>query len=330
VLLTGNFVLTVDRVEGALEGLDAWLLVANSHGINVWCAAAGGHLDTHDVISALKTTGVAEQVRHRRVILPQLAAVGIEADEVRERSGWEAVWGPVYAEDLIASLCGEETPRMREVRFDFRQRMEMAVMWSAPLSVLALATLFFWPRGFLRLLALIWGLALTVYATFPLYQGLVEHRNFVGFSALFGILTLAGTILVGHLTGGLSVPFFLRWGGLGLAILFLLTFDLAGSTPLFKSWSHQERHYVVELDQERCIVCGRCVQVCPRGVLVEAGDAVSLPQARRCEQCGACIVQCPVDALAFVTRAGERVPPQDIRRYKLNLMGERKSTSKSA
>ena len=44
VLLTGNFTLTVRRLRDALRGRDAWLLVANSKGVNVWCAAGGGHL----------------------------------------------------------------------------------------------------------------------------------------------------------------------------------------------------------------------------------------------------------------------------------------------
>jgi ferredoxin len=329
VLLTGNYALTVDRVVRALEGLDAWLLVANSHGINVWCAAAGGHLNTHDVISALKTTGVAKRVDHRQVMLPQLAATGIEPDRVRERAGWEAVWGPVYVKDLPGLLRGEETPDMRQVHFNLRQRLEMALMWAGPLSVLALVMLLFWPGGFLPLLALIWGLTLAVYGAFPLYQGLVRRRSFVAFSALFGGLTGVGVALAGALTGGLSLSFFVRWGGLGLAMVLLLGLDLAGSTPLFKSWSHEERGHAVELDLEQCIVCGRCAQVCPRGVFVVA-DTVSMPQAERCEQCGACIVQCPVDALGFITPDGARLPPGHIRRCKLDLMGRRTSVSESA
>ncbi|HHS97113.1 MAG TPA: 4Fe-4S dicluster domain-containing protein [Chloroflexi bacterium] len=73
---------------------------------------------------------------------------------------------------------------------------------------------------------------------------------------------------------------------------------------------------------ERCVGCERCAQVCPRGVFTVA-DVAAQPYADRCERCGACIVQCPTDALAFVTPAGKRIPPEEIRRYKLNLMGRR-------
>ena len=89
VLVTGNYDLTVRRLLRALEGLDAWVVVANSRGVNVWCAAAGGHLGTAQAVTALKTSGVEDRVGHRRTILPQLAAVGVEAREVEERCGWE-------------------------------------------------------------------------------------------------------------------------------------------------------------------------------------------------------------------------------------------------
>jgi ferredoxin len=260
------------------------------------------------------------------VILPQLAATGVESDLLRERTGWETVWGPVYVEDLPDFLRGEETAEMREACFGLRQRMEMAAMWAAPLSVLALVTLFFWPDGLLPFLALIWGLTFAVYGTFPLYEGLVRRGSLPGLLVLLGSLTVVVVAVVGALTGNLALSFLLRWGGLGLATVLLLAFDLAGSTPLFKSWSHEERGCRVELDLEECIVCGRCAQVCPRAVFVVA-DAASMPGAERCEQCGACIVQCPVDALAFVTSGGERIPPEDIRRYKLNLMGGRRVLS---
>lgn len=324
VILTCNFALTVAVVERALRGLDAWLLVANSRGINVWCAAGGGHLTTHDAVSALKTTGISERVAHRRVILPQLAAVGIEADHVQERAGWQVIWGPVDARHLPAflNLNGEEDAHIRQVAFGLPARLEMAVMWAMPLSLLALVTLLFWPAGFLPLVVLIWGLALAVYLAFPLYEPLVARGSLVGFVALFAGLALAGIALTGTLIDSLTLPFLTRWGGLGIGVVLLLAIDLAGSTPLYKSWLHDDRRYRVALESDQCIGCGHCARVCPRGVFA-VEEVAALPHAGRCEQCGACIVQCPTDALAFLTPSGERIPPQTIRRYKLNLMGQR-------
>ena len=97
---------------------------------------------------------------------------------------------------------------MREVTFGPLARLEMAVMWAAPLSLLALVTLLFWPAGLLPLLALVWGLALAVYLAFPLYEPLVARGSLVGFVALFAGLTLAGVALTGTLADHLSLPFF--------------------------------------------------------------------------------------------------------------------------
>jgi NAD-dependent dihydropyrimidine dehydrogenase PreA subunit len=232
----------------------------------------------------------------------------------------------VYVEDLPDFLRDEETAGVREVRFDLRQRLEMAMMWATPISVLALVTLLFWPGGLLPLLALIWGLTFAVYGAFPLYEGLVRRGSLAGVVVLFGGLAVAAVALAGVLTGHRLQSFVLRWGGLALAVMFLLAVDLAGSTPLFKSWSHEERDYPVELDVDVCTICGLCAQVCPRRVFTVA-EAVSLPGASACVQCGACIVQCPADALAFVTPSGVRVPPGDTRRNKLNLVGQRRAPS---
>lgn len=326
VVLTGNFALTVARVERALRGTDAWLLVADSHGINVWCAAAGGHLTTHSAISALKTSGIEQRVAHRRVVLPQLAATGIEADRLQERTGWQAVWGPVEARDLSAFLRGQSSPAMRQVRFGPFRRLEMAIMWAFPLSLLALLALPSWPAGVPGLLALIWGLSLGIYLGFPVYERLVARGNLAAFLLLLGGLTVGGTAAAGAATDRLTGPFLLRWGGIGLGAALLLGFDLAGTTPLHKSWTHEERRYRVALDVDRCIACGRCAEVCPRGVFT-VQEVASQPHADRCQQCGACIVQCPTDALAFEGPGGRRIPPYIVRRYKLNLMGRRTSTA---
>lgn len=97
VVVTGNFHLTFRRVQKALRGQNCYLLVVQSQGINVWCASAGGEMNTHSVLAALKISGIAGFVDHRELILPQLSAPGIDATMLRKESGWEGKWGPVYA-----------------------------------------------------------------------------------------------------------------------------------------------------------------------------------------------------------------------------------------
>ena len=136
ILVTGNFTLTVRRMMKTLEGRDVWLLVADSQGINVWCAAGGGHLTHHEVVAAVRACAISSRVSHRMLILPQLAATGVEPHKITATTGFETRWGPARLEDLPAYLDrGYRTvKRDRYMRFPLWERMEMAVMWAAPMT----------------------------------------------------------------------------------------------------------------------------------------------------------------------------------------------------
>jgi NAD-dependent dihydropyrimidine dehydrogenase PreA subunit len=339
VFLTCNFHLTVERVRRALRGLNAYLLVANSRGINVWCAATGGLFTSHDIISSLKTSGIEDLVAHRNVILPQLAAAGIEPKVVRKKTGWNIIWGPVYASDIPLFIENrlKKTPQMREARFPMLQRIEMAVAWAFPISaILALITIPFWPHAVLPLILLVWGLSFCIFMPFPLYGHLLNSgRKKVGFVFFdFGRggfqLILWSVLMVGFVaysisTGEFSWAFILRWGFISFVVVLVLSMDLMGSTPTYKSGLHEDSLLRVILDKEKCRGAGLCEEVCPRNCYRMSTDrhVATMPGAVRCVQCGACIVQCPFDALYFRSPKGEIIPPESIRRFKLNLLGKR-------
>lgn len=339
VLLTGNFGLTVRRVKRALKGIDAYLLVANSRGINVWCAATGGHLTNHDVISVLKTSGVEQRVDHRLVILPQLAATGIEGKVVQAKTGWTTVWGPVRAADIGPFLSGgmRKTEAMRIVDFPWPQRLEMSVAWAFPISLAAaLVLLPWWPSGILAVAALVWGLALVIFLSFPLYRRwLRTTRKNVGFvffdfgrhglPLLFWALAVLGAACWLCLTHGFAWNVMLRWTVVSLIITLTLSLDLAGSTPIYKSGLYKDRELQIELDTEKCAGVGQCVDVCPTNVfeLDAQQQRAAAKRADACVKCGACIVQCPCDALFFRSPTGEVVTPEAVRRFKLNMLGKR-------
>ncbi|RMF10488.1 MAG: copper oxidase [Candidatus Neomarinimicrobiota bacterium] len=341
VFLTCNFRLTVERVKRSLKGMDAWLLVANSRGINVWCAATGGKFTHHDVISILKTSGIEAQVDHRRVVLPQLAATGIEPRIVREKTGWHCLWGPVYAQDIPAFVRQNfhKTREQSRVRFSLSQRLEMAVMWAFPFHVIsALILLFVWPGAILPLTLLLWGLSLGIFLAFPWLERWLNPQKkgmkFSSYTVLFDLSRLplilwgaflAGTLLVMTWQGTFTWSHFGHWALASFAIVLLLSIDLMGSTPTYKSGLHEDRFYTVELDLERCKGAGFCEQVCPRDVYVvdHRHKTASQPRKDLCVQCGACIVQCPFDALRFRTPDGDTIEPETIRTYKLNLLGQR-------
>ncbi|MEE8522287.1 MAG: hypothetical protein V3T72_00005, partial [Thermoanaerobaculia bacterium] len=133
VLITTNYDLTVRRVCRALVGVDCYLLVAPASGIDVWCAAGGDRFNIDSIISILKTSGIGELVDHRRLILPQLCANGLNLFEVRRRTGWSAVFGPVDAADVSEYLrTRRRTERMMRVTYTPIERLEMAAaMWGS-------------------------------------------------------------------------------------------------------------------------------------------------------------------------------------------------------
>ncbi len=318
VLLTGNYDLTVRRLTRALDGQNVWLLVAPSAGINVWCAASGGHLTTHQVVTTLKTSGIAEHVNHHRVILPQLAATGVLALDVFRRSRWQVRFGPVSMFDIPEYLeTGEKTDAMRQVLFPLRDRLEMAATWAVPTTLLLGGPmLILKPAWALPLTALIAAMSIMV---FILYDQLGQRRRPILYLASAG-LALAATAVAG---GGLPA---LITAVLAPALLTaLLTYDYAGSTPLEGGSHFEEREWNITLDSDRCEGVFRCWEVCPEACFekLEGIRKVELAHDDRCIRCGACVVQCPKDALFFEDAKGTRVEPEVIRKFKLNLLGKR-------
>jgi ferredoxin len=320
VLLTGNYHLSVVKLERSLRGINCWLLVADSGGINVWCAAAGGRLTDHQVISALKTSGIEQRVRRRVVILPQLAAAGVRARRVEQASGWQSVWGPVYAQDIREFLCldGEPAPRLRETRFPWYQRLEMGLAWAFPLGVLTTLVLLFLSPGYIfSFLGLTGAASFLAFLGFPLYAGRRPStlRSWGLLSA-----TLIGLVLLlpGQDRSGLLLHL-----GFACLLALLLAVDLKGSTPLHGGGFLAEKSCCLVLRRARCRGSHDCARVCPRGCFVSRPGGVMLRRPERCIRCGACIVQCPTDALCFRDAAGAIVPPVSIRERKLSMSGRR-------
>jgi hypothetical protein len=124
VLVSANYTLSFDTLRSALKGIDAYVLVINTFGINVWCAAGKGTFGTEELCERIETSELAKVVDHRSVILPQLSAPGVAAHLVKKRSGFKVEYGPVRATDLPAFLkTHKTTPEMRHVHFGMLDRL---------------------------------------------------------------------------------------------------------------------------------------------------------------------------------------------------------------
>ena len=234
VLVTGNFDMTVRRLVKAIDGkVNAWVLVADSAGINVWCAAGGGYFTAEKVIAAVKSSHLDEVVKHHALILPQLCANGVDGWRIRKETGWGVHWGPARAEDIQAYLAGKrkKTDAMRWVRFPLKDRLEMVTVTLGFYGLLILLPVFifwrplFWPITF-SMLGLSYFYAL-VHPRLPGSDGLYK-------SIPLTIIALAGLFVYTTLLEPLPALNLFHWV-VGLTGLSVFTgAELQGMSPLMR------------------------------------------------------------------------------------------------
>ena len=186
VFVSANYKLSFDCLRCALGGTDGWILVLDTQGINVWCAAGKGTFGTEEIVNRVEQTKLDQMVSHRKLIVPQLGAPGVSAPEVAKQSGFSVLYGPVRAEDLPEFLESnfKATPEMRRVRFTLRDRIAVIpvelVIWFKQALGLAVA------------LALLSGISRDGYS-------------------LANAPRAFGLVFTGWLTGGALVPILLPW-----------------------------------------------------------------------------------------------------------------------
>ena len=145
VFASANYTLSFDALRSALAGIDAWILVLDTHGINVWCAAGKGTFGTDELVRRITAADLAAIVSHRRIIVPQLGAPGVSAQEIARQSGFAVEFGPVRAQDLPRYLKDHTaTPDMRKVEFPVADRLILAPVELVAALPLFLAAIALW------------------------------------------------------------------------------------------------------------------------------------------------------------------------------------------
>jgi len=242
VLVTANYKMTFDRLREQLEGLSLWLVVLDTDGVNVWCAAGKGLFGTDELVHRLQVTRLSSVVSHRTVILPQLGAVGVAAHEASKRSGFRVVYGPVRAADVPAFLAAgcKATEAMRTVRFTFRNRLVLTpvelVGMFVPLLV-AFGVLFvlnavgFGHYGWADLYGVL-GAVFTGAVLAPVLLPWLPGRAFSFKGALLGLLWAAGFLFLNGLPGAPAFGWFKAAAYLLLlpALSGFLTMNFTGSS----------------------------------------------------------------------------------------------------
>jgi acetyl-CoA decarbonylase/synthase complex subunit gamma len=105
VVITCNFALTYFLVNGEIEGsrVPTWLLIKDTDGLSVLTAWAAGKFGADTIAEFVKKCGIAEKVKHRKLVIPGLLA-SIKGELEEELPGWEIIVGPREASGLPAFL----------------------------------------------------------------------------------------------------------------------------------------------------------------------------------------------------------------------------------
>jgi CO dehydrogenase/acetyl-CoA synthase delta subunit len=127
VFVTANYKLSFDALRKNLSGLNGWMLVLDTKGVNVWCAAGKGTFGTKELVNKIKLVSLKQIVNHKRLILPQLGATGVAAHKVKEETGFNVHYGPVRASDIkkFISEGYRADKEMRRVTFGFKDRIKL-------------------------------------------------------------------------------------------------------------------------------------------------------------------------------------------------------------
>jgi acetyl-CoA decarbonylase/synthase complex subunit gamma len=190
VVVTANYKLSFDNLRAALRARNVWVLVLDTEGINVWCAAGKGTFGTGELVRRIEASGLARIVSHRRLIVPQLGAPGVAAHEVKALTGFEVRFGPVRAADLPAYLAAgcRATPAMRRKTFALGERLVLI-----PIELVAAAK---------------W--ALFAACGFVLVSGLAGPQGFWHGALRHGLFA-AQALFAAVAAGAVFVPVMLPW-----------------------------------------------------------------------------------------------------------------------
>lgn len=190
VLVTANYKLTFDTLRFTLKDIDCWILVVDTRGINVWCAAGKGTFSASEIATMVNSVKLQDITLHRELIVPQLGAVGVSANKVKEFCGFRIHFGPIRAEDIPRYLKNgkEASEEMRSVTFSLKERCELI-----PVELyLQLKTL-----AIISIIAVI-------------LSGIGPHFYSIDVTIERSIQILSAT-LMGLVSGSVIVPIFLRF-----------------------------------------------------------------------------------------------------------------------
>jgi len=238
IIATANYKYSFDFVRRALKGLNLWILVLDTKGINVWCAAGKGTFGTEELVARINAVKLSEVVDHKRVIVPQLGASGVSGYQVSKATGFKVFFGPIHAKDICDFIKAgyKAEPAMRIMRFPVRDRLVLTpmeinpAMKKFPLFALIVLLIFgLHPTGILFADALSGGLPFLLLGVAAIFSGAFVTP------ALLPLIPFRSFAIKGWLAGMITVSLLMKASGLPdgadtlLKVLAYLFFPMASS-----------------------------------------------------------------------------------------------------
>ncbi len=239
VFVSANYKLSFDILRKSLKGISCWLLVLDTKGINVWCAAGKGTFGTDELVERIDKVQLSRQVNHKNIIVPQLGAPGIKAREIRLKTGFRVIYGPVEARDIPEFISNglRKSEQMRRKTFRIRERLvlvpvELIHAWKLLLPIIAASILFSFftagPEKFDLLSAVLPGI-LGVVSGGLLMPTLLPWLPFRAFS-LKGVFSGVIVALLWLITTGPELAAALFGGGLLITSSSFVAMNFTGSS----------------------------------------------------------------------------------------------------
>ena len=216
----------------------------------------------------------------------------VSTKTLKSRTGFVGAFGPVRIDDIGKYRTAPADSTIRTVTFSAVTRLEMATgTLFIPTVILCLVFNFIGPKTLLVVLPAVYALAFLSALVFP-HRFVRDVRAWSLVCSILAFLAVLGF-------SALISP----WPGMVYAItigavaLYLIN-EFEGWSPLVKfSFTAAYLRARIEIDRNRCIGCGACVEVCPKAVYAVENRKSLVVALTACISCKSCIAQCPTDAI---------------------------------
>lgn len=236
VFLTANYSLSFDALRKSLSGFDAWILVLETYGINVWCAAGKGTFGTEELINRINITNLSKIVTHKNLILPRLGAPGVNANEVYKSTGFHVIWGTIRSSDIPEFIkTGVATPEMKRVRFPLKDRVVLSpVEIKTFLPYVLIPAVIFLLIGMWQISAKLFLTLITGTILFPALLFILPYRDFTIKGLILGYIVIIPVLVweLSHSSGPDISSFFSLASDLLIwpAVIAFLALNFTGCT----------------------------------------------------------------------------------------------------